>query len=198
MIQANGRQSDYNIHPLFLQRWSPRAFTGEAMPEDDLMTILEAAHWAPSAGNGQPWRFIYGHRGTEAFNLLLSLLDDGNQVWAKDASVLVFVVSETVRHRPDGTTRPIRSHSFDAGAAWAMLALQATMSGYLAHGMGGVNFDRAQVELDVPSDHKIEAAVAIGKLADLSALPDHLREREKPNGRNPLDTMVFEGKFRQS
>ncbi|MNL71317.1 hypothetical protein D3C87_1964490 [compost metagenome] len=79
-----------------------------------------------------------------------------------------------------------------------MLALQATLSGYLAHGMGGVDFDRAQVELDVPADHKIEAAVAIGKLADLGTLPEHLREKEVPNSRKPLASLVFEGKFRQA
>lgn len=198
MTQANGRQSHYDIHPIFLERWSPRAFTGEAMSDAALMTILEAAHWAPSAGNGQPWRFIYGHRDTEAFARLLGLLDEGNQAWARNVSALVFILSETIRHRPDGTTRPIRSHSFDAGAAWGSLALQAALSGYLAHGMGGVDFERAQLELEVPADHKIEAAIGIGKLADLCNLPEHLREREVPSTRKPLASLVFEGKFRKS
>lgn len=197
MTDANGRHSPHDIDPLFLRRWSPRAFTGEAMSDEDLKTILEAAHWAPSASNYQPWRFIYGHRGTEAFARLLGLLDEGNQAWAKDVSVLVFVVSDMLRRRPDGVARPSRSHSFDAGAAWAMMALQSTISGYLAHGMGGVDFERAQKELDVPADYKIEAAIGIGKLADLSTLPEHLREREVPNTRKPLASLAFEGRFRE-
>lgn len=197
MTEANGRQSEHDIDPLFLERWSPRSYTGESMSHDALMTILDAARWAPSASNYQPWRFIYGHRGSEAFDGLLRLLDDGNQAWAKDVSVLVFVISDTLRRGPDGTSRASRSHSFDAGAAWAMLAMQATMSGYLAHGMGGLDYERAQRELDIPADYRIEAAIGIGRLTDLNTLQDEWRQREVPNSRKPLTSLIFEGRFKQ-
>ncbi|MCL6709624.1 nitroreductase family protein [Pseudomonas sp. R2.Fl] len=176
---------------MFLDRWSPRSFSGEPIDEALLMTILEAASWAPSAANRQPWRFIYFLRDETSFPQGLDLLDAGNQIWVKSASALVFIVSDTLGRRPDGTTSPLRSHSFDAGAAWAMLALQALKSGLAAHAMGGVDFERAASVLQVPADHKIEAAVAIGRLADKSLLPENLRLREVPSERRPLDQMVF-------
>lgn len=196
MTQSNHRQSDYPINPIFLDRWSPRSFTGETMDKQSLMTILEAAHWAPSASNYQPWRFVYALRGDGHWGALLGLLNESNQVWAKSASALVVIFSDTLNRKDDGSEpRPFRSHSFDAGAAWAMLALQACYSGYFAHGMGGVDFDRALEELDVPPGYRAEAAVAIGRLSDPALLPDQLKAREIPNGRKPLSAVAFEGSF---
>ena len=195
MISRNGRQSDLAINPLFIERWSPRAFTGETMTLDELKVLLEAARWAPSASNIQPWRFLYALKGDKTFDTFLDLLMPGNQVWAGSASVLLFVCSDTLSRRSDGTSRPSRSHSFDAGAAWAMLALQAQLSGYAAHGMGGVDFDRAAKVLNVPSEFRIEAAVAIGRMADKSILPEDLQAREVPSQRKPLSEIMFEGGF---
>lgn len=195
MTTSNSRTSRYPIDSMFLDRWSPRSFTGEPIDEALLMTILEAGSWAPSGGNRQPWRFICFLRDEAAFEQGLQLLDPDNQIWVKSASALIFIVSDTLSRRPDGTSRPLRSHSFDAGAAWAMLALQALKSGLAAHAMAGVDFERAASVLQVPTDHKIEVAVAIGWVADKSLLPENLRLREVPSGRRPLDQTVFSHVF---
>jgi nitroreductase len=196
MTESNHRHSEYNVDPIFLDRWSPRAFDGSAMPKDDLLTILDAAHWAPSAFNYQPWRFVYGLKGTPAFDKLLSLLVEFNQGWALNASALVFVVSDTLSRPADGSeAKSYRSHSFDAGAAWGLLSLQAVKLGYFAHAMTGVDFDRAMTELKVPDGFHINAAVAIGKRGDLSVLPEGLRSRETPNDRKPLAEVALEGGF---
>ncbi|MBP1851838.1 nitroreductase family protein [Rhizobium halophytocola] len=195
MISRNGRQSAYSIDPMFLERWSPRAFTGEAMAEEQLMTLIEAGHWAPSASNIQPWRFVYALRGTPSFDTFLDLLLPGNQLWAGSASALLFIVSDSLSRRADGSSRPARSHSFDAGAAWAMFALQAHLSGYAAHGMGGVDFDRAMKVLNIPADYRIEAAVALGRIADKSVLPGDLQAREVPSQRKALSEIALEGGF---
>lgn len=197
MTSSNNRQSDYDINPIFLDRWSPRGFTGEAMEKDALLTILEAAHWAPSASNYQPWRFIYALKGSQDFERLLGVLDESNQIWAKSASALVMIFSDTLRRRDDESEpKPFRSHSFDTGAAWAMLALQAVYSGYFAHGMGGVDFDKAIKVLGVPAGYRAEAAVAIGKRGKISLLPEHLQTREIPSNRKPLSAVAFEGVFK--
>lgn len=99
MTHPTGRTADHAIAPIFLDRWSPRAFTGEAMPQDVLLSLFEAARWAPSAANGQPWYFVYGHRGTEAFQTIYDTLDEGNRRWADKASVLIVIVSQTHRKK---------------------------------------------------------------------------------------------------
>ncbi len=196
MTDSNHRHSEYNVDPIFLDRWSPRAFDGSAMPKDDLLTILDAGHWAPSAFNYQPWRFVYGLKGTPAFEKLLGLLIEFNQGWARNASALVFIVSDTLSRPADGSeAKSYRSHSFDAGAAWGLLSLQAVKLGYFAHAMTGVDFDRAMTELNVPDGFHINAAVAIGKRGDLSVLPEGLRGREAPSDRKPLAEVVLEGGF---
>lgn len=126
MTVYEDRQSDFPIDVLFLKRWSPRAFTGEAIPQETLMTIFESARWAPSCYNSQPWRFIYGLRGTPEFERILALLVPQNQVWAVNASMLAMVVSKTMMTRR-GTEVPNPTSSFDTGAAWQNLALQATL-----------------------------------------------------------------------
>ena len=186
------RTTDTALDRLFLDRWSPRAFDGSDMPQADLDLILDAARWAPSAYNYQPWRFLYAHRGDANWARFLDLLIPFNQGWAKDASVLIFVVSATTMGAPD---KPSHSHSFDAGAAWAQLALQAHIAGYATHGMSGVDFPRAQTELGVPEDFRVEAAIALGKIGDPATLPEGLRQREVPSDRKPLAEVAFAGNF---
>ena len=190
------RQADYPIDPIFLERWSPRAFDVSAMPEADLLTLFEAARWAPSAFNSQPARFLYARREGPDWALFLDLLIPWNQVWAQSASVLVYFLSDSLP-LTDKAGEPAysHSHSFDAGAAWACLALQAARLGYHAHGMTGVDFDRARTELGIPDRFRIEAAAAIGRLGDPATLPEKLRAREAPSGRKPLGELVFAGRF---
>lgn len=196
MTATSSRRADHPIDPMFLERWSPRAFSKERIGEADLMTILEAARWAPSSYNSQPWRFVYARRGTPAWDGLLDLLVPFNRSWAKDAAALVILVSDPMM-RPPGTGDdvPSHSHSLDAGAASAFLALQANRMGWFVHGLVGFDMERAVAELNVPAGHRVEAAYAIGRRGDPASLPDQLRAREAPNDRRPLGELAFEGRF---
>ena len=195
MTEVNGRASGHDVDPMFLERWSPRAFTGEAMPQATLLSLFEAARWAPSAANGQPWRFVYGHRGTEAFERIYNTLDEGNRRWADKASVLLVIVSQTHRKNADGEMRPAYTHAFDTGTAWGYLALQAIHAGYHAHGLGGIDREKAQEVLGISDGFRVEAAVAIGKIAPKETLPEDLMKREVPSTRKPVDEFVSEGRF---
>ena len=196
MTDANTRHSPYPIDPMFLERWSPRAFTDEVISPEDLLTILEAARWAPSSYNAQPWRFLYARRGTAHWEKFLDLLVPMNKMWAKDAAALIILVSNSVM-RPPGSDKdvPSHSHSLDAGTASGYLALQANILGWYVHGMIGLDRDRAFSELNVPSGFRVEAAYAIGRKGDPKQLPDAIAAREKPNDRVPLDQLAFEGGF---
>ena len=196
MTNANSRTADYPIDPLFLERWSPRAFTGEPISERELLTLLEAARWAPSSYNSQPWRFLYARRDTEPWPRFLGLLAEFNQAWAKNAAALLILVSKTTM-LPRGADKEVPSptHSLDAGAAWANLALQAARSGWAAHGMAGFDVPRTVAELGVPADYRVEAAIAIGRPGDKSRLPEALRAREQPSDRLPLSQLVMDGRF---
>ncbi|MBP6738082.1 MAG: nitroreductase family protein, partial [Rhodobacteraceae bacterium] len=130
------RIPDHPVDPQFLGRWSPRAFTAETMGEETLLTLLEAARWAPSAVNVQPWRFAWGLRGDSGFEAIANTLVPFNG-WAKQAAALVVVASKTTRTASDRSEAANPSHAFDAGAAWMSLALQAHLAGWAAHGMGG-------------------------------------------------------------
>lgn len=193
---ANNRQPGHPIDRMFLERWSPRAFTGEEIPVETLMTMFEAARWAPSSYNSQPWRFIWARRATPHFETFLGLLTGANPQWCRNASALVFVVpSETMTAAGQAEPVPSRTHSFDAGAAWMSLALQAHLLGWHAHGMVGVDFGAVAEKLRVPPGFKVEAGIAIGRRGDPGQLSEALRAREMPNDRRPLSETVFEGTF---
>jgi nitroreductase len=197
MTTINGRTARHGADPLFLARWSPRAFTGEPMPQAQLLSLFEAAGWAPSAFNGQPWRFVYAHRDTPDWSPLFDLLAPANQAWVRNASVLIFVLSDRFRRTPGRDPSPVRSHSFDTGAAWAGLALQASRIGWAAHGMAGFDLSRSYEVLGAPeADFQVEAAVAVGRIADASTLDEPYRSREIPSQRNPIESFVFEGRFK--
>jgi nitroreductase len=195
MTITNSRQSEHPVDPLFLERWSPRAFDGKPMPKQDLLTILDAAHWAPSASNSQPWRFVYALRDSQEWPLFVELLMDGNQRWAKNAAALIFVISKTYSISRDGEKKPSGSHAFDTGAAWFSLAMQAHLLGYHAHGMGGIHKDKIVEMLNVPEGFRVEAGVALGKTTTKDTLPEDLAEREVPSKRLPLAEVAFENSF---
>jgi nitroreductase len=195
-VTSNTRTADHPIEQIFLERWSPRAFTGEAISETELRTMFEAARWAPSSYNSQPWRFIYARRDNAYWDRLLGLLIEFNQSWAKTASALVFVVSsETMEMPGKDTPVPSRSHGFDAGAAWGYLALQAAFMGWHAHAMVGIDWDNVYTTLNIPPGHQVQAAIAIGKKGPVTLLPEVLQARELPSPRKPLTEFVFEGGF---
>lgn len=188
--EANPRVENYIV-----ERWSPRSFDGSEMPIEDLNVIFEAAGWAPSSYNIQPWRFLYARRGDENWERFVSLLIESNRIWARNASVLIFIVSDKF-NRAGEEPKPNYCHSFDCGAAWQNMALQATAMGYHAHGMIGFDMERAVQELRIPEDHRLEAAVAIGRKDAKEKLPEKLQEREAPNGRRPVSEFAMAGSFR--
>jgi nitroreductase len=180
------------IDALFLDRWSSRALSGEALSEAELMTLFEAARWAPSCGNFQPWRFLYARRDTDFWPAFLDLLNAGNRSWAQRAGALVLVISRT---HYDGDGRSCVTHSFDAGAAWQNLALQAWLAGLVAHGIGGFDAERARRVLRVPAAYAVEAMIVLGKRGDPALLDESQRRREVPSDRRPLAQSVCEGPF---
>ncbi|MFI4949988.1 MAG: nitroreductase family protein [Caulobacterales bacterium] len=196
-LTLNGRTADHDVDPQFLGRWSPRAFTGEPIPQDVLMSMFEAARWAPSAFNGQPWRFVYARREKpQDWDPLFGALIHYNQLWVTGASVLAFIASDRFRRHPERAPTPHPNHSFDAGAAWGYLALQAQKLGWAAHGMAGFDHAAAYAATGLPeSDFQVEAAIAIGRPTDAGVLPEQFRAREVPSGRTPVESFVFEGRF---
>ncbi|OZI34887.1 nitroreductase family protein [Bordetella genomosp. 10] len=190
------RNAEHPISEIFLERWSPRAYTGEEISEAELLTMLEAARWAPSAYNLQPWRFIYARKGTAHWERLLAVLNEFNQSWARNASALIVVLSAETG-TPPGKDQPVpnASHSFDTGAAWGFLALQASLEGWQAHGMAGIDREKARADLGVPAGYTVEAAVAIGRPGDKRTLPEALQAREGYTARQPLASIAAEGRF---
>ena len=186
------RTPTYNIHSLILNRWSPRSMTGEELTDEVLMSLFEAARWAPSSYNNQPWRFIYAKRNTEHWERFFNLLVEANKVWAKNAAVLVVVIA---RKNFEHNEKPARTNQFDSGAAWENLALEATSRGLAVHGMQGFDYEKARKDLEVPDNFDVMAIIAIGKRGPRNQLPLQLQEREYPNDRKPLREIVMEGLF---
>jgi len=186
------RHAGHPIAPLLLNRWSPRAMTGEPLPEAELMALFEAARWAPSCNNAQPWRFVYARRDTAHWPLFLGLLVEANRIWAQHAAVLAVVIS---RKNFESNEKPNLTHAFDAGAAWENLALEATRRELVVHGMAGFDYDRARRELRVADDFEVMAMVAIGRRGKREDLPPRAAAMEQPNDRRPLAEIVHEGPF---
>lgn len=194
MSELFARKADHSIDPLFVGRWSPRSFSGEAVPNEVLQSAFEAARWAPSAYNAQPWRFLFARPDEEAWEDYLSFLFARNRLWANRASALIVIASARTFER-DGKPVPVGSHSFDAGAAWANFAHQALLLGWHTHGIGGFDRNAARERLAIPDDHQVEAMVALGRRAEPDALHEDFRASELPNGRRPLTETVFSGRF---
>ena len=189
-MSANPRIADYAINEQFINRWSPRAFTAEPISEDILLSFLEAARWAPSAYNSQPWRFLYARRDTPNWERYLELLVPFNRSWAQQASALVLIISKT-----SFDDKPALWHTFDTGSAWGHLALQASISGWHTHGMAGFDQELARKELKIPEGYDLHAMAAIGKLGDKATLAEALQAREVPSPRRPLSELAAEGDF---
>jgi nitroreductase len=166
--------------------------SGEALSESELHTLFEAARWAPSTYNEQEWRFLYARRDSAHWQTFFGLLMEANQVWCKNAAVLVVVLAHRVFAR-NGKPNPV--HLFDCGSAWQNLALQATSMGIVSHGMAGFDFERAHSELKVPDDYAVAAMFALGRPGAPDQLPENLREGEEPSGRRPVRESICEGPF---
>ena len=193
MKGSETRHADHPVDKLFIDRWSPRAMSGEEIPEEELMILFEAARWAPSSANNQPWRILYARRSSEHWPLFHDLLVDSNKVWAKEAAVLLLFISKTTF---DYNGKPYPTHSYDTGAAWENLALQGFLKGYVVHGMQGFDYERARIALAIPDGFRVEAMAAIGKPGVKETLPEELQKRETPNERRKLEQTICEGPFR--
>ena len=194
MSTLKSREPEATVDPLFINRWSPRAYTGEEIPVAVLLSVFEAARWAPSARNAQPWRFVYAKRQSAAFDRLVATMADDNQKWAPNASALIALLSAKTYIVDDKTETNIH-RSFDAGAAWSNLSLQANMLGWQTRAIG--KFDRAQAAavLRAPSLYAIEVIIAIGKIGNPETLPVDLRKLEVPTKRAPLRELFSEGTY---
>lgn len=188
------RKPTFPINPLILNRWSPRSMTGEDIDNEEIMSLFEAARWAPSSYNNQPWRFIYAKRNTEHWDRLFNLLAEANKTWAKNSALLVVVIS---RKNFEYNEKPARTHQFDAGSAWENLALEAFSRDIVAHGMQGFDYDKARIDLEIPADFEVMAMIAIGKKGPAESLPSELQEKEKLTDRKPLKDIVMEGIYRK-
>ena len=185
------RHADHPVERIFVDRWSPRAMSGGEIPNEELLTLFEAARWAPSSMNNQPWRMLYAPRGSRHWPLFFDLLAEGNRVWCDRAAALVVVISKTTF----GNGKPCRTHSYDSGAAWMSLALQGSLMGLVVHGMQGFDYDRARTALEIPEGYQVEAMAAIGRPGRREDLPEQLQARETPSERRPLAQSVCEGPF---
>lgn len=167
--------------------------TGEGMTDAELFPLFEAARWAPSAYNNQPWRFLYVKRDTPDWDTLFSLLVDFNKSWCLNAAVLGLIFSRTTFEK---NNKPCVTHAMDTGAAWENLALQGTSMGFVVHGMQGFDYERAGRL--VPEGHEVQAMFAVGKRAEKETLPPDLQKKEFPSSRNPISHFVFKGKVPSS
>lgn len=185
----------YKINPSILSRWSPSSMTGEELSDEEIMSLFEAARWAPSSSNNQPWRFIFAKRNTEYWNKFFNLMVEGNKIWTKNAAVLVVVIS---RKNFEHNEKPSKTYQYEAGSAWENLALEATSRGLAAHGMAGFDYEKAKKDLDIPDNFDVMAMIAIGKIGAKENLQPQLQEKEHPNDRKPLSEIIMEGQFRNA
>ncbi|MDY7094669.1 MAG: nitroreductase family protein [Acidobacteriota bacterium] len=185
---------DYPIHDLLAHRWSPYAFEPKAVPEEDLRRCLEAARWAPSSYNEQPWSFLLARRqDEEEFHKMLGCLAEANQKWAQNVSALILTV---VRRNFTRDDRPNKAAEHDIGLAAANLSAQATALGLHVHQMIGIQPDHAREVYDIPEGHDAFTAIAIGYAAEGDGADEALRQRDsKPRSRKPLEEWVFSGSW---
>lgn len=189
----NIRQPEHAINELILKRWSARAMNGEIVSDEDLFSVLEAGKWAPSAFNNQPWRFIYAKPTTKFWNKLFLPLSDFNKDWVEKAGALILIIS---RQKFTHNEKDNQTASFDAGAAWQSLALEATSRGLVVHAMSGFDYDTMRTNLNIPELYKIEAIVALGHPGRLEDLSPELQAREQISSREKLANLIAEGEFK--
>lgn len=185
-VVADYRRSHSKVHPLFLNRWSPRSYSEEAVGEEDLNTILEAASWAPSASNEQPWRFIIA-RTEEEKEVFNQFINPRNLLWSTKAPVLILLASKNNKVNND----PNIYHDFDAGAAWSNLSLQASILGLSTRAIGGFDKEKAKAVLNIPKDVDLHVVIALGYKGDTKSLHVDFQHLEKPNTRRSVKDNII-------
>ena len=187
-------ETEYPVQELIAKRWSPRAMQERPVPHETLLSLLEAARWAPSCFNAQPWSFLVATQDQgEEFERMAGCLVEGNRGWARRAPVLMLTVTRlTFEHNG----KPNRHAWHDIGLAVGNLSLEATARGLFLHQMAGIDRDKARETYGIPEGHEAVTGIAIGYRADPEVLPDALRERElMPRSRKPLADFTFTGKW---
>ncbi len=189
--------TDHPVHELISRRWSPRAFAATPVEKEKMQRLFEAARWAASSSNVQPWRFLLTHQGTDAFRALHSCLSNGNKPWTQNVPILMLSVTDTIF--PAKNDKPARDNptaKHDLGLALANLSLQATDMGLHVHPMAGFDNGRVKEIFGLPTPYEPVTVTAIGYAADSSTLPDDLRGREEaPRSRKALSDFVFESSW---
>jgi len=186
--------SDFPVHELIRERWSPRAFADKPVPQDVLRSIFEAARWAPSSNNEQPWAYIVAtNDDKENFEKMLSVLVEFNAGWAKSASVVALAVARLTFAK---NNTPNRNAQYDTGAASALLSMEATAHGLAVHQMAGFDPEKARQVFGIPPGWEPIAALAIGYQGDPASLPPPLKDREiAPRTRKPIAEFVMAGQW---
>jgi nitroreductase len=192
--QVGAKPADAPIHPILRARWSPRAFLNQAVAPETLRGVLEAARWAASSRNLQPWSFIVTVKDdAAAFNQMLSVLVPQNAQWAKNVPVLILAVAANTM---PANGQPNRHALYDVGQAVAQLIVEATARGLVAHQMGGFDAEKAHEVFAIPADHEPVVVIALGYLGEDESLPEPLRKIERaPRARKPLEEIVFAGRW---
>lgn len=181
------RKFNYEIMTEMKERWSPRAFSDKAVSEEDLMALLEAARYAPSCNNEQPWRFIVA-ADEEKLTRMREALDFGNQKWANRAPVLILFAAEKEFVNKGSNNR---WNQFDAGTAWGYLSLEAQRRGLVTHGMGGFSVEKAREAFNIPVRFDIIAIIAVGYYGNKDQLSEYNKNREHPNTRKDIDELML-------
>nr|MBN2277314.1 nitroreductase family protein [candidate division Zixibacteria bacterium] len=189
----NQRRPGYVIDPIFINRWSPRAFDPEPLDDNIIRSLFEAARWSPSCYNEQPWLFCYA-TSPDDLRRYRSVLSEFNQIWTATAPVVGFILA---RRRFGKNNKSNHWAEFDCGAAWMAMTLQARMLGLYTHAMAGFDTEKASQTLNIsPDDYRVIAAFAIGRYGDREKLDDDMKKSEQPNDRKPLTEIVIQGRMK--
>ena len=185
--------SDFPVHQLIRERWSPRAFAEKPIPKEVLRSLFEAARWAPSSNNEQPWAYLVATKDDkENFDKMLGVLVEFNAGWAKNAAALAIAVAKLAF--PNSI--PNRNAQYDTGAASALLSVEATARGLAVHQMAGFDAEKARQVFAIPAGWEPLAALAIGYPGDPDSLPSKLKDRElAPRTRKPISEFVMSGSW---
>jgi len=187
------------IHDIIANRWSPRAYdANKAVSQKQIISLLEAARWAPSCFGDEPWRFIVWDKNQDAaaWEKAFDCIVPGNQTWAKDAPVLILICADTLFSH---NQKPNRWANYDTGAAAVSLCLQATSMGLVTHQMGGFDGEKTRAAFGIPEQIEMMSMLAVGYAADADTLSDELKERElAPRKRRPLGELFYDGVWNQA
>jgi len=181
------RTFKHDIMTEIKERWSPRAFDSAKIEKEDIMALIEAASYAPSCFNEQPWRFIVAD-DEEKLSKVRGILAPSNQIWANNAPVLIVILSKkTFAHNGKDNYW----NMFDAGTAWGYMSLEAQKRGLITHAMGGFSKEKTKIAFNIPDDCNVITVVAVGKYGDKSLLTEELQEREHPETRMPIEELLL-------